>query len=113
MSQRIAIIDYGSGNLRSVEKALDRAAREAGLAALTCVTDDPTPRLRDAATQLSATHGVRTYVIGYNFFDDTAQLDALAEAGGTSYSAPIQVGNEAALLEAFQGVVEDIKLCTE
>ena len=41
MSQRIAIIDYGSGNLRSVEKAVDRAAREAGVAALTLVTDDP------------------------------------------------------------------------
>ena len=77
----------------------------------TCVTEDPTPRLRDAATQLEAMHGVRTYVIGYNFSGDTAQLDALAEAGGTSYSSPIQVGNEAALLEAFQGVVDDIKLC--
>ena len=77
----------------------------------TCVTDDPTPRLRDAATQLNAAHGVRTYVIGYNFTGDTAQLDALAEAGGTSYSSPIQVGNEAALLEAFQGVVSDVKLC--
>ena len=41
MSQRIAIIDYGSGNLRSVEKALDRAAREAGIPAVTSVTDDP------------------------------------------------------------------------
>lgn len=41
MSQRIAIIDYGSGNLRSVEKALDRAAREAGIAAVTLVTDNP------------------------------------------------------------------------
>ncbi|MFZ1681100.1 MAG: imidazole glycerol phosphate synthase subunit HisH, partial [Rhizobiaceae bacterium] len=30
---RIAIIDYGSGNLRSAQKAFERAAREAGLAA--------------------------------------------------------------------------------
>ena len=41
MAQRIAIIDYGSGNLRSVEKALERAAREAGVAARITVTDNP------------------------------------------------------------------------
>ncbi len=40
MAQTVAIIDYGSGNLRSVEKALGRAAREAGLPAQICVTDD-------------------------------------------------------------------------
>ncbi|MGO8227225.1 imidazole glycerol phosphate synthase subunit HisH, partial [Rhizobium ruizarguesonis] len=28
---RIAIIDYGSGNLRSATKAFERAAREAGI----------------------------------------------------------------------------------
>ena len=27
---RVAIIDYGSGNLRSATKAFERAAREAG-----------------------------------------------------------------------------------
>lgn len=32
MSERVAIVDYGSGNLRSAAKALERAAREAGLA---------------------------------------------------------------------------------
>ena len=41
MAQRIAIIDYGSGNLRSVEKAFERAAREAGAAAQISVTDRP------------------------------------------------------------------------
>ncbi|HET7412894.1 MAG TPA: imidazole glycerol phosphate synthase subunit HisH, partial [Pararhizobium sp.] len=30
---RVAIIDYGSGNLRSAVKAFERAAREAGIAA--------------------------------------------------------------------------------
>ena len=30
---RVAIIDYGSGNLRSATKAFERAAREAGIAA--------------------------------------------------------------------------------
>ena len=39
MAERIAIIDYGSGNLRSVQKAFERAAREAGVAAQINVTD--------------------------------------------------------------------------
>ena len=29
--QRVVIIDYGSGNLRSAKKAFERAARDAGL----------------------------------------------------------------------------------
>lgn len=41
MAQRIVIVDYGSGNLRSVEKAFERAAREAGVAAHIVVTDKP------------------------------------------------------------------------
>lgn len=41
MAETLAIIDYGSGNLRSVEKAVARAAREAGLARHITVTDDP------------------------------------------------------------------------
>ncbi len=41
VGERVAIIDCGSGNLRSVEKALARAAEEAGLAASVAVTDDP------------------------------------------------------------------------
>lgn len=40
MAETIAIIDYGSGNLRSVEKAFERAARESGVAARFLVTDD-------------------------------------------------------------------------
>lgn len=36
---RVAIIDYGSGNLRSATKAFERAAREAGLAAEIDLTD--------------------------------------------------------------------------
>ncbi len=38
MAEKIAIVDYGSGNLRSVQKALQRAAREAGAAASVVVT---------------------------------------------------------------------------
>lgn len=37
----VAIIDYGSGNLRSASKAFERAARELGLAASITVTSDP------------------------------------------------------------------------
>jgi glutamine amidotransferase len=38
---RVAIIDYGSGNLRSATKAFERAAREAGLGAEIDLTADP------------------------------------------------------------------------
>ena len=37
----VAVIDYGSGNLRSAEKALERAAREAALSVAISVTADP------------------------------------------------------------------------
>jgi imidazole glycerol-phosphate synthase subunit HisH len=39
--QRVAIIDYGSGNLHSAHKAFERAARDAGLNAACTVTADP------------------------------------------------------------------------
>lgn len=38
---KVAIIDYGSGNLRSAAKAFERAAREAHLAADILVTSEP------------------------------------------------------------------------
>jgi glutamine amidotransferase len=44
---RVAIIDYGSGNLRSATKAFERAAREAGIPAEIDLTADPR-RVRDA-----------------------------------------------------------------
>ncbi len=37
----VAIIDYGSGNLRSAAKAFERAAREAGLGTEVLVTSEP------------------------------------------------------------------------
>ena len=37
----VAIVDYGSGNLHSAQKAFERAAREAGLAASIRVSGDP------------------------------------------------------------------------
>ncbi|TNE63522.1 MAG: imidazole glycerol phosphate synthase subunit HisH [Alphaproteobacteria bacterium] len=41
MTETVAIIDYGSGNLRSAEKALCRAAVDAGLDTRILVTDRP------------------------------------------------------------------------
>jgi glutamine amidotransferase len=41
MSQTVAIVDYGSGNLHSAAKAFERAAAEAGLDARISVTSDP------------------------------------------------------------------------
>ncbi|WP_029351718.1 imidazole glycerol phosphate synthase subunit HisH [Bosea sp. 117] len=38
---KVALIDYGSGNLHSAGKALERAAREGGTGATILVTDDP------------------------------------------------------------------------
>ena len=43
----VAIIDYGSGNLRSAAKAFERAARETGVNARIVVTSDPKD-VRDA-----------------------------------------------------------------
>ncbi len=40
MSETVAIIDYGSGNLRSAEKAFQRAASESGLSTQVTVTSD-------------------------------------------------------------------------
>ena len=37
---KVAIIDYGSGNLRSATKAFERAAREAGISAAIALTSD-------------------------------------------------------------------------
>ncbi|WP_332688243.1 imidazole glycerol phosphate synthase subunit HisH [Bosea sp. (in: a-proteobacteria)] len=41
MSQQVAIVDYGSGNLHSAAKAFERAAAEAGIDAAIRVTSDP------------------------------------------------------------------------
>lgn len=41
MTMRVAIVDYGSGNLHSAAKAFERAAREADLAADILVTPEP------------------------------------------------------------------------
>ena len=44
---QLAIVDYGSGNLRSAAKAFERAARETGISTDVLVTGDPV-RVRNA-----------------------------------------------------------------
>ena len=69
MSQSVAIIDYGSGNLRSAAKAFERAAREVSVDAEILVTDDP-ERVRRAT---------RIVLPGVGAFADCrAGLDAVA-----------------------------------
>ena len=41
--QSVALIDYGSGNLRSAEKALQKAAAGLAVGPTIVTTDDPGP----------------------------------------------------------------------
>jgi len=73
---RVAIIDYGSGNLRSATKAFERAAREAGISAEIDLTADAA---RVASADRIVLPGVGAYA------DCRAGLDAvpgMAEAVG-------------------------------
>ncbi len=65
---RVAIIDYGSGNLRSATKAFERAAHEAGIAAEIDLTSDAT---RVAGADRIVLPGVGAYA------DCRAGLDAV------------------------------------
>jgi len=64
----VAVVDYGSGNLRSAAKALERAARESGYAGAVEVTADPQ---RVAAAERIVLPGVGA------FGDCRAGLEAL------------------------------------
>ncbi|MHA7871989.1 MAG: imidazole glycerol phosphate synthase subunit HisH [Hyphococcus sp.] len=98
MAQRLAIIDYGSGNLRSVEKALARAAREHGLALHIDLTDDP-------ETIASAD---RLLLPGVGAFG--ACMDGLAARGGV-----LEAMQHAALVEErpFLGICVGMQLLAE
>lgn len=75
---KVAIIDYGSGNLRSAQKAFERAVGEAGLTADVSVTSDP-DFLRNADRIVLP--GVGAYAdcrSGLNDLD--GMVDALEEA---------------------------------
>ena len=70
MSGLVAIIDYGSGNLRSAEKAIAKAVHDGGLANRVVVTGDP-----------EAVHGAERIVLpGVGAFADC--MDGLRAAPG-------------------------------
>lgn len=71
---RVAIIDYGSGNLRSATKAFERAAREAGIAADIDLTDRPD---RVAAADRIVLPGVGAYA---DCRQGLAAVDGMKEA---------------------------------
>lgn len=75
---RVAIIDYGSGNLRSATKAFERAAREAGIAAEIDLTDKPE---RVASADRIVLPGVGAYADCRRGLDAVpGMVDALREA---------------------------------
>lgn len=90
MAERVAVIDYGSGNLRSVEKALIRVAREKDLDAGIAITGDP-DRVR---------HADRVVLPGVGAFADcmkglfaiSGMVDAIKEAARTKPLLGICVG---------------------
>lgn len=67
--------------------------------------------LTAAATGLYSNHDIKTYVIGYQYAGDAAQLDALATNGGTDATGYTEAGSESELASALVDVLEDLKLC--
>jgi glutamine amidotransferase len=80
---RVAIIDYGSGNLRSATKAFERAAREAGLDVRVELTDDA-EKVRSADRVVLP--GVGAYA------DCRAGLDAVPGMVGALEEAVLDAG---------------------
>ncbi len=83
MAESIAIIDYGSGNLRSASKAFERVVREKGLASQVHVTADPELVVRADRVVLP---GVGA------FADCAAGLDAVAGMHDALFEAVTQRG---------------------
>lgn len=81
---------------------------------------EPDPAVREAqvvealaasTAALRDTHDVDTWVIGYAYQGSTAQLDAIAQSGGTPTGAWIPAGSEQELLVALETIVADLKGC--
>ena len=67
-----------------------------------------------AATQLLfQDHGIRTYVIGYQYQGNPDQLNAIAANGGTAKTTYTEAGNEADLTSVLVAIGQDLKLCFE
>jgi hypothetical protein len=89
----------------------------------TCRCDQPDGSISEAdyrdclveglgeATQALLAAGIRTYVIGYQYGDAPEALNAIAENGGTALTEFIYAGNEETLIDAFEAVLTDAKLC--
>lgn len=75
--QTVALIDYGSGNLRSAQKALREAARRRGIAADILVTADPD---RVAAADRVVLPGVGAFASCRAGLDASGVYDAMNEA---------------------------------
>jgi len=73
-----AIIDYGSGNLRSAQKALERAAAEAGLKTDVAITSDADVVAKAARIVLPGVGAFGDCMVGLNALD--GMIDALNEA---------------------------------
>ncbi|WEX09594.1 imidazole glycerol phosphate synthase subunit HisH [Chelativorans sp. AA-79] len=95
---RVAIIDYGSGNLRSATKAFERAARETGIAAEIDLTDDA-DRVRTADRIVLP--GVGAYA------DCRAGLDAVP--GMTEAIEEVAIGNA----RPFLGICVGMQLMSD
>ena len=54
---------------------------------------------------------IRTYVVGYNYDNDTSGLDARAVNGGTRRDHYTYVGDEEELDRAFESIIRDMKAC--
>ena len=96
---RVAVVDYGSGNLTSAARALARAAVNAGLEAAVTVTDDPAVvaaadrvvlpgqgAFADCATGLEAVPGMRDAIersveAGRPFLGICVGMQLMAERG--------------------------------
>tara|TARA_Y100001934_G_C11925169_1_gene573127 strand:- start:177 stop:503 length:327 start_codon:yes stop_codon:yes gene_type:complete len=75
------------------------------------LSQEELPQALADETQALSAAGVKTYVIGYNYQGNAAQLDAIANVGNTGLESHIPAGNESELEDAFKGIISDIKLC--
>ncbi len=78
MPETVAIVDYGSGNLRSAEKAFARAASEAGLSASIVVTSNAETVRRADRIVLPGVGAFGDCIDGLSAVD--GMVDALTEA---------------------------------